>query len=53
MHGLKNLLPNKLLADENFVTLQKKSDEYKKAIGNLINHLELINKVYENYYSSY
>ncbi len=53
MFGLKNIIPKVIISEDSFGTLQKKSEDYRKTITLLVNHLQLMNKIYEDYYGVY
>jgi hypothetical protein len=51
MYGLKNLVSKGILNDENYNVLKKRSEEYRRSMGVFMNHLQQINKIYEDYFS--
>lgn len=53
MSGLKNTLPKGTLGEANFIAIRKRSEEYKKTFMNFIDHLQLINHIYINYYTAF
>lgn len=53
MSGIKNLTQRSIFIDGNFSILKKKADGFKKNINGFVEHLQQINKIYENYYSTF
>lgn len=51
MNGLKNLMPKGIFAESNYSILKRKSEDFKRSINAFVEHLQQINKIYENYYA--
>lgn len=53
MSGLKNLTQRSIFIEGNFSILKKKAEGFKRNINGFVEHLQQINKIYENYYSAF
>ena len=51
MNGLKNLMPRGIFAESNYSILKRRSEDFKRSINAFVEHLQQINKIYENYYA--